>query len=75
MVFHMIKFENKKNGRYYYLVVNRDMFNHLVLTIIRGGKNSSFSRHFAYNSQPRIDEEIKKISKIRIKRGYSLISN
>lgn len=69
----MIKFENELNGRYYYLLMEKDFFNDFVLTIIRGGKYSRVVRHYGYNCLSDIIREIKKITLIRIKRGYRVI--
>ena len=71
----MIKFENKSNGRYYYLIKNMDIFSENTLTIIRGGYNSRVVRHFGYNCSEIIEREIERISRIRIKRGYTLVKN
>lgn len=71
----MIKFENKSNGRYYYLIVERDMLDHLILTVIRGGLFGRRVRHMGYNCPYRIKKEIAKITAVRLKRGYQLIQN
>jgi hypothetical protein len=70
----MIKFENPTNGRYYYLEINTDALNDLVLTIIRGGARSRVVRHFGYNCQSDIEREIERICKVRLKRGYVKIN-
>jgi hypothetical protein len=69
----MIKFENKSNGRYYYLIINKDMFNEIVLTIIRGGNFNRVIRHYGFNCKTTILKEISRISKLRMKRGYILV--
>lgn len=71
----MIKFENKTNGRFYYMYSETDLFNELVFCIIRGGKDSCIKRTYGYNSEINIRREINRISKVRIKRGYSLVEN
>lgn len=71
----MIKFENKENGRFYYLSTARDMLNDLVLTVIRGGANARVVRHFGYSCQDTLRKEIERISRIRIKRGYQIVSD
>ncbi len=70
----MVKFENKSNGRFYYLLVHKDMLNEWVLTIIRGGIHSRCVRHFGYHCRIRIEKEIQRISKKRLKNGYTLMS-
>lgn len=69
----MIKFENPLNGRYYYIILQKDMLEHDVLTIIRGGKRSRVVRHFGFNSINKIQDEIQRLIKIRVKRGYRLV--
>ena len=69
----MIKFENAENGRFYYLVKEKDIFNALVLTVIRGGTHSRVVRHFGFNCEISIQREIERISRQRLKRGYRLI--
>lgn len=69
----MIKFENKNNGRYYYLFINRDIFGEFVLTTIRGGLNVRVMRHFGFNDLEKIHREIDRIKKRRLQRGYTLV--
>ena len=71
---YMIKFENKENGRYYYLSINRDLLNEFVLTIARGGRNIHLVRHLGYACIGTIHKEIERLSKRRLKRGYTLVS-
>lgn len=71
----MLKFENKSNGRYYYITTERDIFNDLVLTVIRGGIHGRCVRHYGFNCQESIIREINRLTKLRIKRGYTLVSN
>jgi len=66
----LIKFENKTNGRFYYIKVYTDLLGDKVLTIIRGGKYFNIIRHYGYKDPLLIDAEIKRISKIRLQRGY-----
>ena len=72
----MIKFENPTNGRYYYLQIDRDILNDLVLTIIRGGSrsNSRVVRHFGYKCPLTIQREIQRICKVRLRHGYVDVS-
>jgi len=70
----MIKFENKNNGRYFYLYIARDMFDDLVLTVIRGGRNARVLRNYRSGDLPVLEGEIARISKQRIKRGYTLVN-
>lgn len=68
----MLKFENPCNGRYYYMRIDQDLLGHTVLTVIRGGKLHNVTRHYAYNCLTKINSEIKRITKIRLKHGYIL---
>ena len=69
----LVKFDNPDNGRFYYLCTHRDLFNDLVLTVIRGGKNGSrVERHYGFKDLLSIYAEIKRISKIRLSHGYEL---
>lgn len=70
----MIKFENSTNGRYYYLYMHKDIFNELVITTIRGGRRNRIVQSVYFHSRKKALEEIERISKIRIKRGYRLVS-
>ena len=70
----MIKFENKENGRFYYLNVKKDLFDEWVLVVIRGGRYTSLVRTYGFNCLYSIQNEINRITHIRIKRGYTLVS-
>ncbi|MFI5405450.1 MAG: hypothetical protein ACHQ1D_02935 [Nitrososphaerales archaeon] len=69
----MIKFENRSNGRFYYIGVKKDLFGDLVIHIIRGGANVSVSRLIFCDNDRTVREEIRRISKLRISRGYTLV--
>lgn len=69
----MLKFENPSNGRYYYIQVGTDILNDMCVTIIRGGKNYRVVRHFGFNSFDKIQSEINRLTKIRVRRGYKVI--
>lgn len=71
----MIKFENKANGRFYYLVVQKDLFNDQVLRVIRGGRHHVVSRVVAIGDDKIIQKSIRNIQNVRLKRGYILISH
>jgi hypothetical protein len=70
----MIKFENQQNGRYYYMTVQKDMLDEMVLVVIRGGVRSRVIRRLRCGEGDTIRAEIEKITKKRLKRGYSLVS-
>ena len=69
----MLKFENKSNGRFYYIEVKRDMFGHGVVNIIRGGNNISVERIVFCGNARSIREKVRQISRRRTARGYTLI--
>lgn len=71
----LIKLENKTNGRFYYLLTQKDLFNELVLTVIRGGHGRSVVIRYGYNCKHRIEMEIIRLTKRRLRRGYCLIEN
>jgi hypothetical protein len=70
----MIKFENKSNGRFYYLSVKKDMLNDDILHINYGGLSASRYRTICFASLCNMQKEIARISKIRLQRGYSLVT-
>lgn len=71
----MIKFEHPTNGRYYYISVQKDLFNDMAIVVLRGGRNHRIIRTFGICSREAIDAEIKRLCKRRLARGYTLINN
>ena len=71
-IYAMIKFENKTNGRYYYLSVEKDLFND-VLVVVRGGINYSPRRRVVCHGYNEIYKHVERLCKIRLTRGYTLI--
>ena len=69
----MIKFENKSNGRFYYLLVQHDLFGDRILLAIRGGCYARVIRTLAFGDEQTIEKAISRISKQRLKRGYTLV--
>lgn len=69
----MLKFENATNGRFYYLYVDKDMLNDMVLRVIYGGRNISRTRTLLEGNRLAIQKELDRLSKRRIKRGYTLV--
>ncbi len=70
----MIRFENRENGRFYYMVVESDITNKFVLNIIRGGKHVRVITSITLYSDSMVRAEIDKRSKRRIRNGYSLVT-
>lgn len=71
----MIKFENKSNGRYYYLHVETDIFGDNVLSVIRGGRVCMLRpRRLLAGSIEAIDQKIQEITGIRLRRGYTIVN-
>jgi len=72
----MLKFENKNNGRYYYIYVETDLFGDNVLCVIRGGTYvSGILSRMLSGTEETIQAEIERLSRLRLQRGYILISN
>ncbi len=70
----MLKFENKENGRFYYIQSQSDLINDHVITITRGGANISVVRHMGFESHETLAKEIQRLTKKRLKRGYVLVN-
>ncbi len=71
----MIKFENESNGRYYYIMIEKDLFDDHILCVLRGGRNHRrIVRQFVHADREEIYREIQRITKIRISRGYTLVN-
>ncbi len=70
----MIKFENQKNGRYYYISIQRDMTGADVLVVVRGGRGMRVSRIYGFDSPQARDKRIEALMRRRIRNGYSLVS-
>ena len=72
----MIKFENQENGRYFYIQVERDLFDELCLRVVRGGRHVRGISHIVtVGSRKTIRAEIKRLSRLRLQRGYTLIND
>lgn len=68
----MVKLENKLNGRYYYLLIQKDMFGD-TLIIYRGGINHHRICHLAFDSLDKLHYKLERLVKLRQKRGYILV--
>lgn len=68
----MIKFE-RDDGRYYYMRIERDMFNDMVLFVIRGGIRHNISKRVCVGSIQAIMAKINELSVRRLQRGYTLV--
>lgn len=71
----MLKFENPSNGRYYYIYTERDLFNEMVLIVLRGGRNYRTIRRCWFSNGLAVRQEIERLTKRRLARGYVLINN
>ncbi len=69
----MLKFENKNNGRFYYIEIKKDLFGDLVINTIRGGSNVSVQRIIFCDNAVSVRDKIRQIVKRRTARGYTLI--
>jgi hypothetical protein len=70
----MIKFENKTNGRFYYLLVDKDMLDDSVLRVFYGGVGVIRTRTISINNMCEAQKEIDRVAKKRLSRGYSLVT-
>lgn len=70
----MLKFENKENGRFFYIQSHTDLIDQYVLTITRGGAAITVIRHLGFECNETRDREIRRITKRRLKRGYTLVA-
>lgn len=70
----MLKFENNQTGRYYYLITSRDLFDDVMITVIRGSKNKRVMKTNGYTCKKEAYFEIHKIIKRRLQRGYTIIN-
>jgi len=68
----MLKFENPHNGRYYYLMIERDLLNDFVLVIRRGGHHHHVICKHGFDSENDLQKEIKRLSLRRLAHGYVL---
>lgn len=70
----MIRFENKENGRFYYILVEKDDKNKLAVRIIRGGRCVRIVRSVFFDCELAVRNEVERLSKRRIRHGYSLVT-
>ncbi len=70
----MIKFENEKNGRFYYIDVDRDLFDELVIVVTRGGRFSSINKLIHCVDDVHCQAEINRLTRLRLQRGYTVVS-
>lgn len=69
----MIKFENTITKRYYYLLAEKDLFDAYILIIMRGSRHRNIRLSLCFNSPDARQNEIDRLSKRRIRRGYTLV--
>lgn len=69
----MIKFENKANGRFYYVEVKRDLLGDLVININRGGSSYAIQRIVFCGDARSIRAKIREIIQRRTAKGYCLV--
>jgi len=69
----MLKLENKANGRYYYIYIQKDLFNAICLHIIRGGRHRNVHRLLFCASILEAHKTVERLMLIRLKHGYTLI--
>ena len=69
----MIKFENRTNDRFYYLSIEKDLLHNWVLRIYFGGIHVKRSRVIGFEDGHKMQKEIDRIAKKRLRRGYSIV--
>lgn len=69
----MIQFENPTNGRYYYMDVQRDLLQHNVLVIFRGGHSHHRIDRVFCPTDITLRDKISRLSKRRLQHGYHLL--
>lgn len=69
----MIKFFNEINKRYYFISVQKDLFDDWVLLVYRGGGRNHLIRTYGYANRSLLDERLNEMINKRIKRGYKII--
>lgn len=69
------KWLNTKNGRYYKIILQKDMLNDLIMTCIWGGSNSKLGNysHTVVNSIKDAKKFISNMDARRTKRGYQRV--
>jgi hypothetical protein len=68
----MIKFE-RDDGRFYYMSVEKDMFDDLVLLVVRGGSRNRVVHRSSVGHIETIMATIIQLSRRRLQRGYTLV--
>lgn len=69
----MLKFENKTNGRFYYVKVQKDIFGQWIINCNRGGVYYSVQRILFSGDVAAVRKKLQDIIKRRTARGYTLI--
>jgi hypothetical protein len=67
---HMIKLENPHNQRFYYMEIRKDIFDDTVISITRGGRNSSVHRLVYCRDPLSCKMELDRLLRLRQGRGY-----
>ena len=70
----LIKFENKTNGRFYYVSVVRDLFADTVVVCRFGGRNSYRHRTYYQKNENKLKQFLSKLSLKRLSRGYEIVT-
>ena len=70
---NMLRFENKENGRFYYLRLEKDVTDADILVIVRGGRNVRVTRSYSFDSRQDCEKKIRQVVRRRIRHGYTLV--
>lgn len=66
----MIKFENPKNGRYYYIAVQNDLISTPILIVYRGGNQKKLVKNYSFKSVSDLQSRLNLMINRRLARGY-----
>lgn len=70
-------FNHRKNHRYYVLMIQKDLFETIIVTKIWGSKDRKGSRvvHMPFNTKSEALVYVDKVTKVRKRRGYELVAD
>jgi hypothetical protein len=69
----MLKFYNKNNQRYYFIAIEKDLFDDWILCVNRGGDRRHVVRRYGYSNLSSLNARLNDMIKKRLQRGYELI--
>lgn len=70
----MVRFENKTNGRFYYIEITKDLVNEHILRVTYGGYRVTRYRNLYVGSRDAMELALAHLTKRRLRRGYDLLT-